>query len=313
MSTSVLVILNPVSGHHDYKQSKRTILDYLDDAGRTYELRETRGDGDALRWAREASGYDLVLVGGGDGTIVEAMSGMIKNPHPIPLAQLPMGTANLLARSMAVPIRLREALDLVFRDGVVASLDVGYLPEYDRYFAIVAGSGWDARMIEDADREMKNKLGFFAYVVSGLRHLFDLRRSRVTIEVDGKKYLFLAHTVMVINIGKIHGSGFSIGKAVSPHDGKLNLAVAMSHTFWGFVRMLIQILFGKFKKSRELKYFCAANIKVEASPPLKLEADGEPIGETPFEVKVVPGGSQLVVSPDYVEARGIESEPLSFS
>lgn len=310
MSNSILLILNPVSGQLDYEKSKEKIVAYLDQIGRTYEIRETQGEGDAFRWTKEAVGFDLVIVGGGDGTIMEGLSGMIKNRKPIPLAQLPMGTANLLARSLAIPTKLENALDLALEQGLVAKLDVGYLPEYDRYFAIVAGSGWDANMIQDADREMKNKLGFFAYIVSGFRHLFDLRRSRVRIKADEKEYLFLAHTVMVINIGEIYGTGLAIGKSVSPHDGKLDLAVAMSHTAWGFIKLLFRILFGRFTGSPDLKYLSASHLKVEAHPPLKLEIDGEPIGETPFEVEVVPNGAHLVVSRDYIEAKELPAVPV---
>ncbi len=288
-----------------------TIREYLDETGVEYEVRETQGEGDALNWARDAREFDLIAVGGGDGTVMEAMSGMVKNPEPVPLAQLPLGTANLLARALAIPHNLKRALKVAFETGVIAPLDVGYLPGHDRYFAIVAGSGWDAELIEDADREMKNKLGFFAYIVAGVKHLFDDKISRVRIEVDGKVKRFRAHEVMVINIGEIYRSGLALGKGLSPHDGKLDLAIASTSSVWGLIRLLTRILFRKFDGSDDLRYFSAAHLKVEAHPPLKLEIDGEAIGETPFEVEVVPAGAHLVVSPEYVEAKGIGTEGVT--
>ena len=65
MSNSILLILNPVSGQLDYEKSKKKIVAYLDQIGRTYEIRETQGEGDAFRWTKEAVGFDLVIVGGG--------------------------------------------------------------------------------------------------------------------------------------------------------------------------------------------------------------------------------------------------------
>lgn len=304
----ILLIVNPVSGQADFDESMSTIREYLDEAGVDYEVRETQGEEDALNWAKEARGYDLVAVGGGDGTVMEAMSGMVKNPEPVPLAQLPLGTANLLARALAIPHNLKRALKIAFESGMVAPLDVGYLPTHDRYFAIVAGSGWDAELIDEADREMKDKLGFFAYVFAGVKHLFDGNISRVRIEIDGKVRRFRANEVMVINIGEIYKSGLALGKGLSPHDGKLDLAIASTSSIWGSIKLLIRILFRKFDDSDDLRYFSASRLKVEAMPPLKLEIDGEPIGETPFEVEVVPAGARLVVAPDYIEAKGIESE-----
>lgn len=304
--SKVLVILNPTAGQDDTDPVIEQIRRRIEEAGIDYELRLTRGEGDALRWCREADGFDRVIVGGGDGTVMEAMSGLVESDAPLGLAQLPLGTANLLAKALAVPGDLDGAIDLALGEGAVASMDVGFLPGHKRYFALVAGSGWDAEMIEGADREMKDKLGFFAYVVSGVKSAFSLRRSRVTVTIDGEKKRFRAHTVMVINVGEIHGTGIALGEHLSPHDGKLDLAIATPDSMRGVLRLLFRILTRRFDGSNELRYFSASRLRVDARPPLKLEIDGEPIGETPFEVEVVPNGSRLVVPVEYLEAKGLE-------
>jgi len=302
----LLVILNPVAGQEDSTVTKSTIVEFLDSRELEYELRETEGDGDALKWAKEAEEVDLVIVAGGDGTVMEAMSGMIENPRPVPLAQLPLGTANLLTRALSIPTKLEDALELAIGDGVSVEMDVGYLVSHERYFAIIAGSGWDAMLIADATREMKDKLGFFAYIISGVKNLFTLRSSRIRIEIDDKVENFRADSVAVINIGEIHGSGIAIGDQVSPHDGKLDLAIASTRGSLGIFRLLWQVLTKRFSDSDELKYFTASHLKVSARPPLKLEIDGEVIGETPFEVKVVPNGARLVVPLDYAQAKKLD-------
>ena len=298
---TVLVIINPASGQGDQAKLREKVEARLQREGVRYEVRETQGEGDAMKWAKETQA-DLVMVSGGDGTIMETMSGLISNHRDTPLAQLPGGTANLLARSLGVPIELDEALELALT-GISVPLDVGYLPERDRYFAIVAGAGWDAQMIEDAPREIKNRLGFLAYVISGVKNLFALKRSNVTLEIDGQEHRFRAHTVMLINVGEIAGTNIHVGKS-NPHDGKLDLAIVTPNTLSGLLRLTFRIVTGNFENYRDLKTFSAERVRVSANPPLHVQIDGETLGETPFHAEVVPGGARLVVPRSYAEEKG---------
>ncbi|MDF1852167.1 MAG: diacylglycerol kinase family lipid kinase [Verrucomicrobiales bacterium] len=309
----VLLILNPVSGQGDYAAIKTEVEETLQERRVDYVLRETEGEGDALRWAREAKDFSLVLVGGGDGTIMEAMSGMIENPRPIPLAQLGMGTANLLARALAIPTKIGAGLDLALESGVSTQMDVGYLTQQQRYFALVAGSGWDARMIQDANRELKNRLGFLAYVWTGLVNLFRLNNANVTLEIDGQEHSFRAHTVEVINVGEIYGTGIALGEDMSPHDGNLNVAIASSHSAWGLFKLAFRIFTKHYRNSTSLQYFTASRISVDAEPPLPLQIDGEAIGQTPYEIEVVPNGVRLIVPREYAETKKLEFESNPFS
>ena len=305
-----LVIMNPVSGQKDYDRLREQVETYLETAGVTFELRETEGEGDAKTWAEEAD-TDLVLVYGGDGTVMETMTGLINNERRIPLAQLPGGTANLLARALGIPVDMDEALELAL-NGVAVPLDVGYLPEKDLYFSLVAGAGWDASLIEDASREIKNRLGFFAYVVTGVKNLYNLKRSRITLEIDGERHQFRAHTVMLVNVGEILGTGFALGKNMNPHDGKLNLAVASPNSLGGILKLVFRLATKRFENYRDLQYFSGTEVHVEADPPLKLELDGEAVGETPFSARVVPGGALLVVPQEYAEAKNLsEARPVA--
>lgn len=308
--SKILVIVNPVSGQGDIDEALAKIEKRLTDLGITYDLKITEGEGDALNWAREAKGYDRILAAGGDGTVMEAMSGAIENELDIPLGQIPLGTANLLARALGVPTDLEKALTLALETGVVTKMDTGYLPNFNRYFALLAGAGWDAEMIDDADREMKDHLGFIAYVISGIRHFFTLKRSQFRVTIDGKEKRFRAHTLAVINVGEIYQSKIAIGKNVSPHDGKLDLAVVAMKNRLGLLRLIYRLITKKFDGSKELRYYSATHIKVEATPPMKLEIDGESIGETPFEVEVISSGAHLIVPRDYVDSKQVDFEPL---
>lgn len=297
--------MNPASGQHDPETIRRQLESRLEAAGAHYEIRVTEGEGDALRWAREADDLDLIVVSGGDGTVMEALSGVIGADHRTPLAQLPAGTANLLALALGIPTDVDEAIEVAL-NGVCVDMDVGYLPERDRYFTLVAGAGWDANLIEDATREIKDRLGFFAYILTGIKNLFTLRRARVRVEIDGEKRSFVAHTVMVLNVGEILGSGVKLGDDLNPHDGKLNLAIVSPTSPLGILKLTLRLITRRFDNYRDLQYFAADRVHIETTPPLKLQIDGEPIGTTPFHAEVIPGGATLVVPAEYAEQKGLE-------
>jgi diacylglycerol kinase (ATP) len=301
--TRALVVINPASGRHDPSETRRTIEDRLQQHGIPFDVRETQQEGDALMWAQQAAsnGFDLVVVSGGDGTIMEAMSGLIKDGSRVPLLQIPVGTANLLARALSIPIDQAQALDLAV-DGKAVRLDVGYLPDKDRYFALIAGAGYDAQLIADASRELKNVLGFAAYVYTGLKNLFALRRSRITIEIDGRRRRVRAHTVMIVNVGSIDHMGISIGP-------KLDLMIISSASIPGALRILFQIVTRQFSGNADLQYLSASRVRVDATPPLPTQIDGEELGTTPLIAEAIPRGALLIVPTSYKTEHAEDADP----
>lgn len=301
---AALVILNPVAGQHDPDETRARIEQRFAQEHTRCEIRETRAAGDALRWAQHAAeeGFDLVVVSGGDGTVMEAMSGLVKSGSVLPLAQLPAGTANLLARALSIPTEQADALDTIFA-GVPTRLDVGYLPREDRYFALVAGAGYDARLIGDASRELKNALGFAAYIVTGIKNLFTLRPSRIELEVDGQRQRLRAHTVLIINVGEIHDAHLALGPNIQPHDGKLDLMIVSSASLLGALGILARVLTRRFDNTGGLRYLSASRIRITARPALPTQIDGEALGTTPLEVEAIPEGALLIVPQTYIAAQ----------
>ena len=134
--------MNPVSGQQDPDKVTGLIETRAERAKVETVVRRTQGAGDAEKWARGAAdeGFDIVLTSGGDGTVVEAISGLIRAGNPVPLAQLPSGTASQIALALEIPKNLGDALELLFdTPAKVVDLDVGYLPRADRYFALITG------------------------------------------------------------------------------------------------------------------------------------------------------------------------------
>lgn len=306
---NILVIINPVSGTHDPAATRELIVARLVQAGIAHEVRETHQAGDAFGWAQAAvrERFDLVLVSGGDGTVMEVLSGLLKSKTDVPLAQIPAGTANLLARALNIPIDHAEALNVALT-GTTTRIDVGYLPDKDRYFAIVAGAGYDAQMIADASRELKNVLGFLAYIVSGVKNLFKLKPARITLEIDGRRLHTRAHTVLVVNVGQLGDTPLALGPNITPNDGKLNLLVASSASVLGALGVLARVATRRYQGHPNLRYYHAAKVRIDALPPLATQLDGEALGTTPLIIETVPQGALLVVPHTYTGAATARSQ-----
>jgi diacylglycerol kinase (ATP) len=300
--SNILVIMNPVSGQQDPDKVTEMIESRAAEAGAKVEIRRTEGEGDAEKWAREAAdaGFDIVLTSGGDGTVVEAMSGLIRSGNKIPVAQLPSGTASQIALALSISKDLEEALELLFESPAkVVDLDVGYLPREDRYFALITGAGFDAQIIEQSPRGLKRRFGFLAYVMVGLKESLRLKRSRIKLTLDGKTRRVHAHTAMVVNIGRIDNANIAVGPDIWHHDGVLNVVTIGSVGLRDNLKLAYKVLRRDYQTDRDLRYFKAKKIKLEAQPGLPTQIDGDELGETPFEVEVVPNGVRVLVPESY--------------
>lgn len=298
----ILVIVNPVAGQRNAAKIRAAVGAFFAEKGYDFVIRESEKPGDTQRLARDAAGqgFDLVVASGGDGTLREAVDGIMKSGSGIPLAQIPAGTTNFVARAMLIPTGIRGALEVI-DEGKPMSFDIGYLPEHDQYFVFVAGTGYDARLIHDTPPHLKKKIGFFAYVGTGIRHLRTVQPVRMTLELDGEVRQLRAHTVMAVNIGTIPNLGFAFAPDMDPHDGKFNVEIMSTRSFWTSVFVLLKILTKRYHGFSDLKHVRARRIRVASYPPFPVEIDGDPLGKTPFVAEVVPGGMKFVVPQGYTK------------
>ncbi len=183
-----------------------------------YEVKKSRHAPKCARRAA-AKGVDPVFVWGGDGMVqrcLDAVAGI-----GAVVAILPAGTANLLATNLHVPDDLTGAVRAGLH-GDRRELDTGSVN--GEHFAVMAGAGFDARMIADADRAMKNRLGRAAYLYTATRNLFT-QRVTATVEVDGRRFVEgRVSCVLAGNVGTILG-GVEVFTAAKPDDGLLELGV----------------------------------------------------------------------------------------
>jgi diacylglycerol kinase (ATP) len=232
-----------------------------------YEVPKSRKAPKCARRA-VAEGADVIFVWGGDGTVqrvIDAVAGT-----KAVLAILPAGTANLLATNLQIPRDLAAAVQ-VGLTGERRPLDTGSVN--GEHFAVMAGAGFDARMIADADRGMKDRLGRAAYLYTGARNL-RARRVKATVKVDGQRFFTgRVSCVLVGNVGKILG-GISAFAGARPDDGLLELGVVTARNPAEWARTLGRVALGKAEDSPFVEVTRGKRIKVKFSRALPYELDG---------------------------------------
>jgi diacylglycerol kinase (ATP) len=256
-----------------------------------YEVKKSRK---APKRARAALAKDagLVFVWGGDGMVqhcVDALAG-----EKAALAILPAGTANLLAANLGIPADLTRAVRIGLY-GERRSLDTGTVN--GEHFAVMAGAGFDARMISDASRKMKARLGRAAYLWTGARNLM-LRRASADIEVDGKRFFRgRVSSVLAGNVGKILG-GLEVFRDAEPDDGVLELGVVTARNPADWARVFGRIITGQPAKSKFVRITSGQRIKIRFDRPFPYELDGgdrKPVRK--LKIKVQPASITVCVPP----------------
>lgn len=249
------------------------------------------GEGGAA-CAERHGGYDAVFTLGGDGTAMEVVGALAGTGRPVGV--LAGGTGNLIARTLGIPLDVRRAVPALVA-GDVARVDLGRLST-GRHFAFAAGVGIDARMIEGTPAALKRRLGVLAYALTAARAVLRRERFAVRVTVDGVTHEREAVAVMVANFGAVLNELIWLGPGIRQDDGLLDLCVFSPRTHRDAARILWRLLRKRFDAQDDcLLYRPGRHFRVETTPALPAQADGELLGATPFEVVVEPGAATLLV------------------
>ena len=236
------------------------------------------------------AGAGLVFAAGGDGTVracAEALAGT-----SVPLAIVPLGTANLAARALGVPARAGQAIDAGF-DGRDRRIDLGRLTSVDEagrgriagpgtaaaeaggaVFAAMAGIGLDAAVVGTAGQQVKRRLGWMAYAVAGVTQL-QWPASDFTVRLGDEEPLRRrARCVVVGNAGLLPG-GFTLLPGARLDDGLLDVGILAPSGAWGWVRVAGRVLARGRRQDRELERLQAGRVQVSADADLPRQVDGE--------------------------------------
>ena len=188
-------------------------------------------------------GCDLIFAWGGDGTVQRCVDKLAGTETP--LAILPAGTANLLATNLGIPQDIEHAVEIGLH-GERRKLDVGQFDS--ERFAVMAGAGFDAAMIQQADGALKDRFGRAAYVWTGSKSL-RAKPFKAKIKVDGAPwYLGDASCILVGNVGRLFG-GIEVFEDARPDDGRLEIGVVTAEGVVEWIRTLARTAAGHPERS----------------------------------------------------------------
>lgn len=292
----ILVLINQKVGGGLPESFRRRVAAAFAHYDVPFDLIETRSAAETYEAARAAAsvGVRAVVAAGGDGTVAQVLRGTAGTE--IPVAILPCGTGNQLALNFDIPSSLDGAVQVAV-EGVVEQIDLGKVN--GEYFALIAGAGLDADVMASATAELKNRLGFAAYLYSGLKHLVAPKRVDFVIVADGEELRVQATMVLLANVGELSAGPLPVELKVAPrvsfHDGLLDVCVYAPRNLSEVARMLWKVARRQYSGDDRMIFFQARHVRVESDPPVAAQVDGEVRGRTPIEAEIVPLAGRILV------------------
>jgi YegS/Rv2252/BmrU family lipid kinase len=292
----LLLLFNPRAGLQKFPDSLFEVVDAFTAAGFLVTVYPTQAAGEVQKMvSRHAGEVDYLVCSGGDGTIAEAVTGLAGSG--VPFGIIPLGTANLVAASLGLPPTVEKAIEVIVA-GYAVPMDVGQLDD-GRHFALIAGAGWDADLMRSATREMKDRLGFAAYLIAGLRQAATPPSALFRLTVDGEVIELRAATVLVANVGRVFHSvlplDFEIAPATSTRDGKFDVCIFAPRNLSDVATVLWKVTNKRYEGDQRMIYFQAQEIRIESEPSVGTQVDGDVLGATPLTARVVAGGVRVLV------------------
>ena len=270
----MLFIMNPVSGQKRAAKVLPELIAVFNNAGYEVVTYMTTYQGDATRIARERAGdMDIVVCCGGDGTLNETITGMLRGGHTTPLGYIPAGSTNDFASSLKLSGNiLQAAQDIV--EGTPIAYDVGQFG--DRYFSYVASFGAFTKSSYATPQSVKNALGHTAYVLGGISELSQIRKEHIRIETDGiiveDDFLFGA----ISNSTSVGGILQLDPRVVDMRDGRFEiLLVRAPRNLVEITECITAVQNQRYNDCAMITFLSASNVKVVADPEMPWTLDGE--------------------------------------
>ncbi len=281
----------------------------LDARGITVDSIATSGPGHAGEIARRAvdRGVDLILVAGGDGTINEAVNGMVHSD--VPLGILPAGTANVLANELGIGKTMERAAT-VLADAVQERVALGLISSETekRHFLLMAGAGLDADIVYNLNPRVKEAVGKAAYWMGGFSKV-GRRIPEFTVQADGREYR--AGFALLSRV-RNYGGDLEIAPTISLLDDEFEMVLFEGESSLGFLKYMLAVVVHQQQSMRGIT-IVRTRQAIFSSPEgskIHLQVDGEYAGLTPARVEIVPNALTLLVPPGF-HARRPASIPAS--
>jgi diacylglycerol kinase (ATP) len=283
----MLVIANPRAGHGRGARVLGQVEAFLRGRDTPHDTVVSARPGHVTEIAAEAArdGHSPLVLVGGDGTLFEAVNGMARSGHFLPVAQIPVGTGNSFIKDLGIET-VEDGL-AALAGGKTRRVDLGKVssPSAEYHFVNLVGAGFVANV---ASRAGAFKLfGKSAYTIGVLLELILLRSRPCLLTVDGRESTRDALFIEVCNSRKTGGQMIMAPSAVVD-DGKLDVVIARAMGRRTLLKLFPLIFTGEHVKDPLIESFRCSQITVRFDPPQRVTPDGEILGTTPLEISVVP-------------------------
>lgn len=287
----ITVIFNPTAGRRRHRRL-RTALRSLAELGLTATVVETRGPGDAERIARHAAVTErgMVVVAGGDGTINEAVNGLLSVPGPLPpLAIIPLGTANVLALEIGLGTDMRAAARAIAGNKRL-SVRPGRIN--GRHFVMMVGIGFDGAVVAGVSTKWKRRIGRGIYAVRTFVEAWRYGFPTLSGTVDG--WAFNARWVVVCR-GRHYGGPFVVAPEASLAIPRLSVCLLPGGGPWSVLRYGIALITGRMPWLADITFRSAQTVQVNADGDLPIQGDGDIVARLPVEIGLSERPIELIV------------------
>ena len=273
MGQRMLFIYNPRAGKAQIRSNLLDIIDIFVKAGYEVTAYPTQAAGDAIKAVEERrSGYDIVVCSGGDGTLDEVVTGMMRCDEILPIGYVPAGSTNDFANSLGIPKGMIKAADVVV-NGDDFACDIGSFN--NKSFIYVAAFGLFTDVSYETNQDIKNVLGHAAYLLEGVRRLPAVRSYALRISYDDRviegEFLY----GMVTNSYSVGGFRGLTGKVVLLDDGLFEVMMVRKPSNPLDLNNIIRALVDKRVKSEHIYTFKTSHLVVESEEPVAWTLDGE--------------------------------------
>lgn len=286
------LIFNPASGRAASAARLKSVERAIAEKGFSLETFTAVQPGEARRCAGSAKdeSFQMVICAGGDGTIHEVVNGIAGSD--LILGILPMGTANVLALEMGIPLDPLMACE-VLTNGKVKTIDLG-LTSVGNYFSCMAGVGLDAQVVREVYPTVKSFLGMIAYPITALGTVLHYGLPELTVEIDGQKPSLRGYSMVVCN-SRHYGGRFTLCPDAAIDDGWLDVCILQEHYASAIIRSGISVLLNDQRAIKGVTFHRGRSVNVSSAQRVLVQSDGDIIGTTPIGFTVIPRALKVMV------------------
>lgn len=291
-----VIIANPTSGSYIYHRHQlEETMEFLREYGWQIELKLTQTVGDAQRLTRDAvdAKMDVVIAAGGDGTINEVIQELVDSETA--LGVLPIGTANVWAREMGIPLEIAGAGEILAY-GRTRQIDVGRVRNRDhcRYFLLMVGIGFDGEVTRAVEKKFLKRLGIVGYLLASFWVSIGYDSFQFYAKI-GEREIKTRALQIVIGNTQLYGGAVKFTWQAQCDDGLLDVCIVRKRSKFRRIFIVLDFLLRRKQRSQWVSYDKSATVEVRTRKPVAMQIDGDSYGNTPATFSIAPRALKVIV------------------